>query len=227
MGIPFRTVSILSVLVIAAYLTVEATTGASLRQLLINGFFIITANIIGMVGSWLSEHRQRAHFLDRQLLEASRHQAELESERKTRLITVASHDLRQPLNIISLVLENLTASGLPEQQAGLVSRLKHSVAHFNNLLASVLDISRLQEGMITPEPKQLSPLEVMQQIEETCREQAQHQGIEFTIEMPKQPAGVLADPQLLHRALQNLWSMHWITAMPTGSLSGQRTLASN
>lgn len=204
MGIPFRTVSILSMLVIAAYLAVEAATGMSLRQLLVNGFFIITANIIGMVGSWLSEHRQRAHFLDRQLLEASRHQAELESQRKTHLITIASHDLRQPLNIISLVLENLTANGLPEQQAGLVSRLKHSVTHFNNLLASVLDVSRLQEGMITPEPKELSPLEVMQQIAETCTEQAQRQGVELDIETPEQTAGVIADPELLHRVLQNL-----------------------
>ncbi|MDX1551495.1 MAG: hybrid sensor histidine kinase/response regulator [Marinobacter sp.] len=204
MGIPFRTVSLLSMLVIAAYLTVEAATGMSVRQLLINGFFIITANIIGMVGSWLSEHRQRAHFLDRQLLEASRHQAELESQRKTHLITVASHDLRQPLNIISLVLENLTSNGLPEQQARLVSRLKHSVNHFNNLLASVLDVSRLQEGMIKPEPKELSPLEVMRQIAATCTEQAQRQGIELDIETPKQPAGVMADPELLHRVLQNL-----------------------
>ena len=204
MGIPFRTVSLLSIMVVAAYLAVEAATGMGVRQLLINGFFLITANIIGMVGSWLSEHRQRAHFLDRQLLEASRHQAELESQRKTHLITVASHDLRQPLNIISLVLENLTSSGLPEQQAGLVSRLKHSVSHFNNLLASVLDISRLQEGMITPEPKELCPLEVMRQIAATCTEQAQRQGIELDIETPEHPAGVMADPELLHRVLQNL-----------------------
>lgn len=204
MGIPFRTVSILSMLVIAAYLAVEAATGMSLRQILVNGFFIITANIIGMVGSWLSEHRQRAHFLDRQLLETSRHQAELESQRKTHLITVASHDLRQPLNIISLVLENLTANGLPEHQARLVSRLKHSVTHFNNLLASVLDVSRLQEGMIIPEPKELSPLEVMQQIAETCSEQAQRQGVELTTETTGQAVGVTADPELLHRVLQNL-----------------------
>ncbi len=204
MGIPFRTVSVLSVLVIAAYLTVETVTGMDIRQLLINGFFIITANIVGMVGSWLSEHRQRAHFLDRQMLEVSRQQAEQESQRKTRLITVASHDLRQPLNIISLILENLTADGLPAQQAGLVSRLKHSVTHFNNLLASVLDISRLQEGMISPEPRRLCPLEVMQQIAETCTEQAQRQGVELTVEPPEHSAGVMADPQLLHRVLQNL-----------------------
>lgn len=204
MGIPFRTVSVLSALLIAAYLTVEAVTGMDIRQLLINGFFIITANIVGMVGSWLSEHRQRAHFLDRQMLEVSRHQAERENQRKTRLITVASHDLRQPLNIISLILENLTVDGLPAQQAGLVSRLKHSVTHFNNLLASVLDISRLQEGMISPEPRRLCPLEVMQHIAETCTEQARRRDIELTVKPPEQPAGVMADPQLLHRVLQNL-----------------------
>lgn len=62
MGIPFRTVSGASLLVIVAYLWVEHATGSGAHQLMINGFFIGTANIIGMVGSWLSEHRQRAHF---------------------------------------------------------------------------------------------------------------------------------------------------------------------
>ncbi|KPQ02902.1 hybrid sensor histidine kinase/response regulator [Marinobacter sp. HL-58] len=204
MGLPFGSVSILSTAVIAAYLAVESVTGMDTRQLVTNGFFIVTANIIGMVGSWLSEHRQRAHFLDRQMLEASRHQAEQESKRKTRLITIASHDLRQPLNIISLILENLTADGLPESQSRLVSRLKHSVTHFNNLLASVLDISRLQEGMITPQPRELSPLEVIRNIADTCTEQARRQGVQFNTATPTQPAAVIADPQLLHRVLQNL-----------------------
>lgn len=204
MGLPFRSVSVLSMLVIAVYMVVETATGMGARQLMVNSFFIVTANIIGMVGSWLSEHRQRAHFLDRQMLEASRQQAERENQRKTRLITVASHDLRQPLNIISLILENLTADGLPDRQSGLVQRLKSSVNHFNNLLASVLDVSRLQEGMITPEARTLSPLQVMQQIAETCQEQASRQGTQLEVIEPVAPMGVMADPQLLHRILQNL-----------------------
>lgn len=204
MGIPFRLVSMLSLVLVCAYIAMEYVTGMAVRDLAINGFFIMTANLIGMVGSWLSEHRQRAHFLDRQMLKALRHQAEQESERKTSLITVASHDLRQPLNIISLILENLTDRNLPFEQAELIARLKTSVTHFNGLLASVLDISRLQEGMVKPEPEPLSPGSLLTQLDETCGERAQHLGVNLNFSDTCNQTAVLADPQLLHRILQNL-----------------------
>jgi len=204
MGIPFRLVSTLSLVLVLTYLAMEYVTGMPLNELAINGFFIMTANIIGMVGSWLSEHRQRAHFLDRQMLEALRSQAEKESERKTSLITVASHDLRQPLNIISLILENLRADSLPSEQSALVDRLKTSVAHFNGLLASVLDISRLQEGMVKPEPEPLTPARVLEQLRQTCGERADNLGVEMVFRDASDGKAVMADPQLLHRILQNL-----------------------
>ena len=205
MGLPFRLVSALSLVLVLTYLAMEYLTGMPVGELAINGFFILTANIIGMVGSWLSEHRQRAHFLDHQMLQALRYQAETESERKTSLITVASHDLRQPLNVISLILENLSTSNLPDEQAALIMRLKTSVAHFNELLASVLDISRLQEGMVKPEPEALLPGQVLAQLEKTCQERARSLNIELALHDSSKPvAAVLADPQLLHRILQNL-----------------------
>lgn len=204
MGIPFRTVSLFSFALVATFLSVEYATGMPTRELLINGFFIFTANIIGMVGSWLSEHRQRAHFLDQQMLAALRQQAETESERKTSLITIAGHDLRQPLNIISLILENLTADGLPDEQAGLVERLRTSVTHFNSLLASVLDISRLQEGMVKPQPEPLKPDRMMAQLDETCRERALSLGVTLHFQAMPQNHRIISDPQLLHRVLQNL-----------------------
>lgn len=204
MGIPFRSVSLLSLLVILAYLSVEYATGMEGQQLLVNGFFIATANVIGMVGSWLSEHRQRAHFLDRQMLELSRRQAEQESERKTRLITVASHDLRQPLNVISLILEHLDGDVLPPKPASLVTKLKASVGHFNGLLASVLDISRIQEGMVVPEQRSLDIRLTLEQIRDTCGEQARHLDIALNLSAAADARAVVADPQLLYRILQNL-----------------------
>ena len=204
MGLPFRTVSVASLIIILAYLTMEIATHMAPTQVMINGFFIGTANIIGMVGSWLSEYRQRAHFLDRQMLELSREEAELESSRKTHLITVASHDLRQPLNVISLILENLGTKGLPPSQAALVSRLKASVAHFNSLLVSVLDISRIHEGMVTPECRVLDVGLALRQLVNTCIDDAADRAIRLMLQPPPEPMGVMADPQLLHRILQNL-----------------------
>ncbi|WP_404365255.1 ATP-binding protein [Marinobacter sp.] len=204
MGLPFRTVSLASLLIILAYLTMELATGLALVEVMINGFFIGTANIIGMVGSWLSEYRQRAHFLDRQMLELSRSEAEQESTRKSHLITVASHDLRQPLNVISLILENLGTKGLPASQSALVTRLKTSVAHFNSLLISVLDISRIHEGMVTPECRALDVSRTLAQLVDTCIDDAADRRIRLSLKPLPEPLGIMADPQLLHRILQNL-----------------------
>lgn len=204
MGLPFRTVSIASALIIAVYLAMEMVTGMDSEELMINGFFIGTTNIIGMVGSWLSEYRQRAHFLDRQMLDMSRREAEQESQQKTHLITVASHDLRQPLNVISLMLENLTEGGLPRPQSELVGKLKTSVTHFNNLLGSLLDISRIHEGMISPENRALDAYQALLQLQDTCMEDAGDRGIQLNLAPVEPGTGVIADPQLLHRILQNL-----------------------
>lgn len=206
MGLPFRTASAGSAIIIFSYLGMEAAFGTPSGEILLNAFFLITANLIGMVGAWLSEQRQRAHFLDRHLLELSREQAEADSAAKTHLISVASHDLRQPLNVVNLLLENLAAADLSDEQRPLVHRLRHSVSHFNGLLGSLLDISRIQENMVRPVPGPLSVNTALQQVAEAVREDAAEQGIELDVQTCAPELAVHADPHLLHRILQNLAS---------------------
>ncbi|MED5468519.1 MAG: sensor histidine kinase, partial [Pseudomonadota bacterium] len=97
MGLPFVSASVASFVLVWAYLLAELWAGNPATATLTNLFFLMTANVIGMVGAWISEYRHRAHFLDRQLLDLLHQSARDESRRKTELITAASHDLRQPL----------------------------------------------------------------------------------------------------------------------------------
>ncbi|MDX1633585.1 MAG: HAMP domain-containing sensor histidine kinase [Marinobacter sp.] len=203
MGLPFRSVSLASLLILVAYLAMEIAVATPLPEVAMNGFFLATASIIGMVGAWLSEYRQRAHYLDRQLLALGRLSAERDNLRKTHLITAASHDLRQPLQVISLLLDNLRPERLPPDEAPLVARLKASLAHFNGLLASVLDLSRLQENMVIPAPADLSADQVLQNLANAVADAAAERGVVFTVGPVAGPV-FRADPQLLHRVLQNL-----------------------
>lgn len=203
MGLPFRSVSLASLLILVCYLTMEIVVATPRPQVAINGFFLTTASIIGMVGAWLSEYRQRAHYLDRQLLALGRQSAERDNLRKTRLITAASHDLRQPLHVISLLLDNLRPDQLPSDEAPVVDRLKTSLAHFNGLLTCVLDLSRLQENMVTPLPAVLGTDQVLQNLANAVADEAAERGVLFTVG-PVSESAVRADPQLLHRVLQNL-----------------------
>lgn len=204
MGLPFRTASVGSALIIGSYIGVEAAFDTPMPDILMNGFFLLTANLIGMVGAWLSEHRQRAHFLDRHLLELSREQAEADSAAKTHLISVASHDLRQPLNVINLLLDNLSATDLSADQRPLARQLSQSVTHFNGLLGSLLDISRIQENMIRPVMAPVPVATVMQQARDALDAEAVEQGVSLVVEHCNPALAVEADPHLLHRVLQNL-----------------------
>jgi CheY-like chemotaxis protein len=69
---------------------------------------------------------------------------------KSRFLAAASHDLRQPLSALSIyasVLKNHVApAGLP-----LLASLKDCVGSLSALLADLLDLSKLQAGVITPQ----------------------------------------------------------------------------
>lgn len=204
MGLPFFSASIASAIIIVAYLTAELATGLQPGAVMANLFFVLTANIIGMVGAWLSEYRHRAHFLDQQLLNLLHQSSAEESERKSHLITVASHDLRQPLNTIGMTLENLSGAGLMPDQRILVQRLQGTVSHFQRLLGNVLDISRINEGMIYPENEVFELDALLEQLVELTCDHAAMQGSRVSLASSKSGIKVLADPELLSRALQNL-----------------------
>ncbi|MDX5440927.1 MAG: HAMP domain-containing histidine kinase [Alteromonadaceae bacterium] len=204
MGLPFKTAAAASSLLVIAYLSTEAFAGTPTPAVLSNGFFLLTANAIGMIGSWVSEYRHRAHFLDRQLLDLMHQATEAESRRKTELITAASHDLRQPLNAIYITLENLKPGEQDGHQSSVIAQVKDMVAQLRRLLGTVLDSARLSEGMIQPEIVPVSLEAMVQELHDLMNETLGQRNITLTIE--PQPAGypVLADPGLLLRILQNL-----------------------
>lgn len=204
MGLPFYGASLASALIILAYLTCELAIGLATHAVMMNLFFVLTANGIGMVGAWLTEYRHRAHYLDQQLIQRLHQTAAEESERKSHLITVASHDLRQPLNVIGLALTNLSAAPLPPEQHGLVHRLRATIGHFQRVLGTVLDISRINEGMIHPQIQTLDLNSLLEQLEDLTTDHADLHGIRLARSDTEWGLRVRADPDLLLRALQNL-----------------------
>lgn len=204
MGLPFYAASIASALIILAYLACELAIGLSPHRVMINLFFVLTANGIGMVGAWLTDYRHRAHYLDQQLIRLLHQTAAEESERKSRLITVASHDLRQPLNVIGLNLTNLAAAPLAPDHRALVQRLRGTVGHFQRVLGTVLDISRINEGMVEPEIHVVDLDSLLDQLLDLTTDHAELHNIRLIRADVEPGLRVLADPELLLRALQNL-----------------------
>ncbi|MCJ0765859.1 sensor histidine kinase [Variovorax terrae] len=124
------------------------------------------------------------------------------SEEKTRFLAAASHDLRQPLHAIALfgaVLEKELQGREEERHA---ARLMDAVGALGQSLDTLLDISRLDAGVVAPQiqPVALNPLFLA--LNHVFAAQAADRDLQLRLRAT--PCWVLSDPQLLQRLLSNL-----------------------
>lgn len=121
---------------------------------------------------------------------------------KTRFLASASHDLRQPLHAISLLIGLLgeRASGLGVED--LVQRIGQSTEAMESLLNGILDISRLDAGVERPELAALSARELLARIERQFAPLAAARGLSLRTHAAAR--WVRSDPVMLARMLDNL-----------------------
>jgi signal transduction histidine kinase/CheY-like chemotaxis protein len=123
---------------------------------------------------------------------------------KARFLTAASHDLRQPLHAIALLVGLLRERIRYPEVRNLVDRVQSGVDDLATLLGGLLDLSRLEGGQLQPrfEPVPLQPL--LQSLAETAAPLAQARGLELRVARSR--AVVRTDRVLLDSMLRNLVS---------------------
>lgn len=127
---------------------------------------------------------------------------ELASQEKTRFLAAASHDLRQPLHAIALLgaaLENELAG---HQEQANASRLMRAVNTLSHSLDVMLDVSRLDAGVVVPERQPVALRSLFQSINQNFVGAASEKDIQLRLR--SSPLWVDSDPQLLRRMLSNL-----------------------
>jgi PAS domain S-box-containing protein len=129
-------------------------------------------------------------------------QAEQATNARTRFFAAASHDLRQPLHAISLYLPLLLKRMEKSENREMLGAIQNSCNAMRSLLDSLLDISRLDAGVIEPENSAIPLLEIFDQLGMEFAPQASTKGLELRVV----PADywVRSDPALLERVLRNL-----------------------
>jgi signal transduction histidine kinase/ActR/RegA family two-component response regulator len=80
--------------------------------------------------------------------EAARGRAERANLAKSQLLAAASHDLRQPLHALSLFSGSLQSLALDDEAKDVASRIQANVAAMEKLFNGLLDISRLEAGVV-------------------------------------------------------------------------------
>ena len=82
---------------------------------------------------------------------AARQEAERANKANSAFLAAASHDLRQPVQALSLLNGALRRTVKDERALQMIASQQHSLTAMTNLLNSLLDISRLDAGAITPD----------------------------------------------------------------------------
>jgi len=134
-------------------------------------------------------------------------QACIEAERanhsKSRFLAAASHDLRQPLQSLLLYTELLGSHVHDDKGHRILGTVEQSLASLKLLLDSLLDVSRLDAGTITPEIREFPLDEVLDHIIASYAPIAAKKGLAFE-GCRESCLTVRSDPTLLSRMLRNL-----------------------
>ena len=145
----------------------------------------------------------------RDITELKEYQAELQRKElaKTRFLAAAGHDMRQPLAAANLFIDALKYTGPTANQNQIIQRLEQTMSNFNNLLDALLNVSKLDAGMIKPEYRSVSVPELFYWLEQNLAPLVDEKRIKLKFHSLKESALVVrSDIGLIQSILMNLVS---------------------
>jgi signal transduction histidine kinase len=137
-----------------------------------------------------------------QALREQKEAAERANSAKSRFLAAASHDLRQPMHALSLLVSAAQIETNPAAQALILSRIENGTGALSDLLNSLLDISRLDGGGVKVRQEDFALESLMHRLQDTYQSLAEEKGLELMIRPTK--ACTHTDPALLERIMGNL-----------------------
>tara|TARA_R110002096_G_scaffold86020_1_gene198322 strand:- start:4998 stop:6548 length:1551 start_codon:yes stop_codon:yes gene_type:complete len=137
-------------------------------------------------------------------IKAARQVAERANKANSAFLAAASHDLRQPVQALSLLNGALRRTVSDARALKMIDSQDASLVAMTNLLNSLLDISRLDAGAVKPEFEEFPMQRLIDRLSAEFERQARSKGLAFTFESC--PAIVRSDPNLLAEIISNLVS---------------------
>ncbi|CDX40219.1 ATPase domain-containing protein [Mesorhizobium sp. ORS 3359] len=153
-------------------------------------------------------------------LSAAKENAELANLSKTRFLAAASHDVLQPLNAAHLSVSALAEVQTSEEGKKLVRQVERSLETMEDLLRTLLDISKLDAGVVQPEIGDVSLETLFSSLRSDFQPEAEKKGLSLKF----RPVNVVvrSDRTLLRRILQNILSNALRYTRSGGVLVGTR-----
>lgn len=137
-------------------------------------------------------------------LVAAKESAELANISKTRFLAAASHDVLQPLNAAHLSISALADLQTTDEGRKLVRQVERSLETMDDLLRTLLDISRLDAGVVSPDIGDIALEPLFVALTSDFQPLADKKGLRLRFRPTT--AVVRSDRTLLRRILQNIVS---------------------
>lgn len=138
--------------------------------------------------------------LEQRVAERTR-EAEKAQESRTRFLTAVSHDVLQPINAARLFASALRETDEVEEMPRLAERIDTALRTAEDLLEGLLDISRLDAGVLKPEIEVINVSKLLHHLADQYAPMALRRGLKLRVHAPI--VYVRSDLRLLRRVLQN------------------------
>ena len=142
--------------------------------------------------------------IESEALSAAKEEAERANLGKSRFLAAASHDLRQPLQTLSL-LQGMLADSIPDPAASqLIERLNKTIGAMSGLLDKLLDINQLEAGVVKPKLCDFAIGDLLKRLQDEFEIHAANAGLSLRVARCR--LTVHSDPRLLEQILRNMLS---------------------
>lgn len=177
--------------------------------------------------AWLNNLRAISIYLENtnlvSQLQVKTQQVEKASLARIQFLAAASHDLRQPVQALSLFIEALKDTNLDSQQAQILNYANSASQSSSEMLNSILDYAHLESGQMTPHFAPTNLNDIMQSLVNEFSIQAHNK--QLSLRFRPTNIWVMTDPTMLALILRNLISNAIRYTQKGGILIGVRKLS--
>jgi len=145
---------------------------------------------------------------------------------KSDFVSMVSHEIRSPMNSLLMQLKNISdglAGAVTDKQQEILHRASEKILNLNNLVSELLDLSRIESGLISYEKEQVDMGKLLTEQKSFHSPYGKEKKIAIHLDCPEDLPSIFANRQNMEEVVSNL-ATNAIKYSPVG---GTITLSAN
>ncbi len=142
-------------------------------------------------------------------------------QRQSEFVSHVSHELKTPLNVLSMYSESLLTEGADneEYRVEAVNVIHDEVERLSTLINNLLAINQYELGGVVAQRKHVRMHEFLEDIFDNVTKSREDKGLEFDLDIPREMSMVYIDKDLFRIAVNNLLTNAIKYSRPGGKVS--------